>query len=280
MEKRILSAEMLKAYERYLFLDEKSEHTIEKYRRDVRAFMLFAGKTSVSKEVMVRYKEEIGEKYEKTSANSMIAALNSFFRFAGWEDCCVKQFKIQKMIFCNRNKELTKEEYFRLCRTAEKMQNERLSMILQTLGGTGIRISELPYITVEALRKGKTVVNCKNKIRVIFIVKQLQLRLMRYCRKTGHTTGPVFVTQSGKPMDRSDIWREMKKICKKAGVDPAKVFPHNLRHLFAQVFYEIKKDIAKLADILGHSSINTTRIYITSSGNEHRKYLENMRMIL
>lgn len=192
----------------------------------------------------------------------------------------MKSLKVQQQVFCPEEKELTKAEYERLCRTAEKKQNERLCLILQTICGTDIRVSELQFITVEAVRKGEATVSLKGKTRSIFIVRDLQKKLLRYISEQKITAGAVFVTRMGKPISRTNIWREMKNLCVEAEVNPEKVFPHNLRHLFARVFYSIEKDIAKLADILGHSSINTTRIYIISTGTEHRKRMERMRLII
>ena len=168
----------------------------------------------------------------------------------------------------------------RLCRTAEKCGNMRLNLILQTLCATGIRISELRFVTVEAAKSGEMTVNCKAKTRTVFIIRELKDKLLRYAKQRGIKSGMIFVTRSGCAVDRTNIWREMKALCINANVNPQKVFPHNLRHLFARVFYEIEKDIAKLADILGHSSINTTRIYIISTGMEHRRRMENMHLIL
>lgn len=277
---RIIKNSMIGNFENYLCSDEKSENTIEKYLRDVRAFCEFVGTREITKTVVMEFKTSLVENYEVTSANSMIAAVNAFLRFIGWADCCVKQFKVQKKAFCSEEKELTKAEYIRLVNTAKQKNNERLNLILQTICGTGIRVSELQFITVEAVRKGEAIVSCKNKTRTVFIVRELQKKLLNYIKNKGITTGCIFITKSGKPMSRTNIWREMKGLCESAGVNPSKVFPHNLRHLFARVFYGIEKDIAKLADILGHSSINTTRIYIISTGNEHRKRMENMRLII
>lgn len=210
----------------------------------------------------------------------MLASINSLFAFLNWHDLKVKALKLQQQVFCPEEKELTKAEYARLCRTAERKHNERLNLILQTICGTGIRVSELQYITVEAVKNGEAVVNCKAKTRSVFIVKELKQKVLRYAAEQGIKSGMIFVTRTGKPISRTNIWREMKALCEEANVNPGKVFPHNLRHLFARVFYGIEKDIAKLADILGHSSINTTRIYITSTGTEHRQRMENMRLIL
>lgn len=277
---RIIIKSMIGDFANYLRFDEKSENTIEKYLRDVRAFSMFTGAREISKALVMEFKTSLVENYEVTSANSMIAAVNAFLRFMGWVDCCIKQFKVQKKAFCSEDKELTKAEYIRLVNAAKAEGNERLNLILQTICGTGIRVSELQFITVEAVRKGEAIVSCKNKTRTVFIVRELQKKLLNYIRDKGITTGCIFITKSGKLMSRCNIWREMKSLCVQAGVSPDKVFPHNLRHLFARTFYSIEKDIAKLADILGHSSINTTRIYIVSTGAEHRHKMENMRLII
>ncbi len=277
---RIITNAMIGDFESYLRSDEKSDNTIEKYLRDVRAFTVFAESREISKAVVMEFKASLVENYEVTSANSMIAAVNAFLRFMGWVDCCIKQFKVQKKAFCSEEKELTKAEYIRLVNTAKQKGNERLNLILQTICGTGIRVSELQFITVEAVRKGETIVSCKNKTRTVFIVRELQKKLLNYIKSKGITTGCIFITKSGKPMSRCNIWREMKELCEQARVSPDKVFPHNLRHLFARTFYGIEKDIAKLADILGHSNINTTRIYIITTGAEHKRKMENMRLII
>ena len=214
------------------------------------------------------------------SVNSMLASINSFFSLLGWDDLKVKSLKLQHQIFCTEEKELTRAEYTRLCRTAVRKHNERLNLILQTICGTGIRVSELQFITVEAVRCGEAIVNCKSKTRSVFIIKELKQKLLRYAAEQNIKTGMIFVTRTGQSLSRTNIWREMKALCAEANVNPKKVFPHNLRHLFARVFYGIEKDIAKLADILGHSSINTTRIYIISTGTEHRQRMERMRLIL
>lgn len=277
---RIITNSMIGDFANYLHSDEKSENTIEKYLRDVRVFCAFAEAREISKAIVMEFKTSLVENYEVTSANSMIAAVNAFLRFMGWVDCCIKQFKVQKKAFCSEEKELTKAEYIRLVNAAKEKGNERLNLLLQTICGTGIRVSELQFITVEAVRKGEAVVSCKNKTRTVFIVRELQKKLLSYIKTKGITTGCIFITKSGKPISRCNIWREMKALCEQAGVSPDKVFPHNLRHLFARTFYGIEKDIAKLADILGHSNINTTRIYIITTGAEHKRKMENMRLII
>ena len=253
-------------FEQYLKADEKSSATIEKYLRDIRCFCEFLTDRPISKEETISYKEYLTQQYAPASVNSMLVALNCFLRFLDRSNCCVKLLKIQRQIFCGEEKALTQPEYQRLVKAAGDSQ---LSYILQTICGTGIRISELQYITVEAVMIGKAVVSCKNKTRVIFIPAPLQKILKQYIKKTGLKAGSVFICQNGKPLDRSSIWRKMKRLCKKANVPPEKVYPHNLRHLFARIFYSIKKDIVRLADILGHSSINTTRIYTLETGQQH-----------
>ena len=198
----------------------------------------------------------------------------------GLNDCRVKSVKLQRHIYCSEEKELTKAEYIRLVNTAKRKGNKRLNLVLQTICGTGIRVSELQYITVEAAKRGEAVVSLKGKTRTVFVVASLQKKLLRYAAEQEIKSGCIFITRTGKPMSRTNIWREMKNLCDEANVNPKKVFPHNLRHLFARTFYGIERDIAKLADILGHSSINTTRIYIISTGDEHRRCMENMRLII
>lgn len=279
MERKITN-ELLIKFETSMFEDEKSKATTQKYLRDLHCFVNFTNERAIDKGLVLEYKAELARNYALTSANSMLAALNAFLRFVGWLDCTVKQFKIQKKAFCSEEKELSKAEYLSLVRTAENKNNERLSLLIQTICGTGIRVSEVEYITVEAVHRGEAIVSCKSKTRRVFIVSALRKKLLQYIKERGIKSGMIFVTKNGKAMNRSNIWAEMKKLCKEAGVSPNKVFPHNLRHLFARTFYGIEKDIAKLADILGHSNINTTRIYIISTGAEHRRKMENMRLII
>ncbi len=280
MEERILTADIIEDFRKNLELQEKSTSTIEKYIRDVKAFSAYTENAAITKEKVIAYKKYLRNNYAVRSVNSMLASINSLFSFLGWHDLRVKSLKLQQQVFCPEEKELTKAEYARLCKTAERKHNERLNLILQTICGTGIRVSELQFITVEAVKNGEAIVNCKAKTRAVFIVKELKQKLLRYAAEQNIKSGMIFVTRTGKPISRTNIWREMKDLCEEANVNPKKVFPHNLRHLFARVFYGIEKDIAKLADILGHSSINTTRIYIISTGTEHRKRMENMRLIL
>lgn len=278
---RTLTQNKISDFYKWLQSEEKSRNTIEKYIRDVTAFMAYLGGETITKDSVIAYKSKlINENYAVQSINSMLASLNSLFGFLGWVDLKVKSIKLQRQIYCPEEKELTKAEYMRLVNTAKQKGNERLNLLIQTICGTGIRVSELQYITVEAVKCGEAVVSLKGKTRTVFIVKELKQKLLRYAAEQKITLGAIFITRSGKPMSRTNIWREMKSLCEQAGVDPQKVFPHNLRHLFARTFYGIEKDIAKLADILGHSSINTTRIYIITTGNEHRQRMENMHLII
>lgn len=279
MKRRITEQKIL-AFGQYLADEERSFSTRQKYLRDLRKFQAYTNNEKLEKQKILDYKAELLKNYAVTGANSMLAALNAFLRFCGWGDLCVKQFKIQRQAYCSEEKELTKSEYLRLVETAGKKKNERLQLILQTICGSGIRVSELPFITVEAVRKGEANVHCKGKNRRIFIVSELKKKLLRYITEKKILTGPIFITKSGKPISRHNVWREMKSLCEQAKVLPSKVFPHNLRHLFARIFYGIEKDVIKLADILGHSNVNTTRIYIISTGNEHQRKLENMRLII
>ncbi|MBR4439668.1 MAG: tyrosine-type recombinase/integrase [Clostridia bacterium] len=278
MKKLNITEELLNKFASELENQEKSAATREKYMRDARRFAQWTGESDVDKALMLEYKAELGCEYSPRSANSMLASLNSLFRFAGRDDLRVKQFRLQREAYCSENSELTREEYARLVAVAER-RDERCALMLQTICCTGIRISELRYITVEAARHGETTVSCKGKTRKIFIVSALRDKLLRFAAKQGTKHGPVFITQNGLPIDRSNVWRRMKRLCKEACVPPQKVFPHNLRHLFARVFYENERDIAALADILGHSSVNTTRIYIITTGTEHKRKMENMNLI-
>lgn len=252
----VITAKMEDLFCEHLEQDEKSRHTIEKYRRDLRKFIDFINGGEVTKERVINFKEYLVENYALNSVNSILASINHFMVFAGWQ------------------------EYFELIRTAKREGKERICLIIQTIGSTGIRISELPSITVQAVKDGGVQVDCKGKSRQVLMPKKLTMKLMHYIKKEKIRSGPVFRTKQGNPIDRSNIWKEMKKICRKAGIKEKKVFPHNLRHLFACSFYQMEKDIAKLADLLGHSNINTTRIYIISSGGEHRKQIERMNLLL
>ena len=276
----VITAKMEDLFCEHLEQDEKSRHTIEKYRRDLRKFIDFINGGEVTKERVINFKEYLVENYALNSVNSILASINHFMVFAGWQEFRVKQLKKQRQVYCPEERELSRQEYFELIRTAKREGKERICLIIQTIGSTGIRISELPSITVQAVKNGVAQVDCKGKNRQVLLPRKLLVKLMHYIRKEHIQCGPIFITKQGNPLDRSNIWKEMKKICRKAGIKEKKVFPHNLRHLFACSFYQMEKDIAKLADLLGHSNINTTRIYIISSGGEHRKQIERMNLLL
>ncbi|MBO5300132.1 MAG: tyrosine-type recombinase/integrase [Clostridia bacterium] len=279
MRERVITQKIIQLFAEYLIREEKSTATVEKYLRDVRAFFVFVKNKIVTKELALAYKKYLQEKqYAVRSINSMIASLNSFFDFNGWSELKLKALKQQKQTYCSEEKELTKAEYMRLLGAAQKKR--QLNLIIQTICGTGIRVSELRHFTVENVARGEVVIDCKGKIRTILIPEKLRKRLLDYAKKEKIRSGVIFLTRNGKPVNRSSIWAQMKALCKDANIDPRKVFPHNLRKLFARTFYSIEKDIAKLADILGHSSINTTRIYIMSTGTEHRRKIEKLGLVV
>ena len=274
-----LSTEQIKEFANYLCREEKSTATQEKYLRDVQAFCVYADGNEISKELLIAWKKNLIERgYAVRSINSMLASLNSLLDFLGLPACKAKNIRTQRQTYCTEDKELTKAEYLRLLAASKK--NEQLNLVIQTICGTGIRVSELRYFTVEAIKHGEVTVDCKSKTRTILVPGKLKNILLNYARRHGVATGAIFVTRTGKPLNRSNIWSAMKKLCEAAGVQPSKVFPHNLRKLFARTFYGIEKDIAKLADILGHSSINTTRIYIMTTGTEHRRKIERLGLVV
>lgn len=252
---------VIKKFKESLIESEKSRATLEKYVRDITAFLTWLGNRSLCKTKVLEYKEYIKEKYAPASVNSIISSLNSFFDYIEEYGLKVKNIKIQKQIFASDKKELTKDEYKRLLNSAKVKGKDKLYLLIQTICATGIRVSELKYIDIKSVREGRAEVNMKGKLRVIIIPHKLCKKLKKYAEKRKIVSGSIFVTKSGRPLDRTNIWRMMKSLCKIANVDKNKVFPHNLRHLFARTFYSIEKDIVRLADILGHSSVNTTRIY-------------------
>lgn len=270
---------LVKEFERHLVENERSRATVEKYIRDVRAYLAFSG-GAVSRDFLIGYKDRLRADYKVASANSMLAAINSFLKFIGRGELALKRFRAQRAAFCPEDKDLTREEYAKLVREAKRRKDDKLELIMQTICATGIRVSELSYITREAVERGEATVICKGKTRRIFIVKDLRKRLLSYIGKNRIKRGAIFLTSNKKPISRTHVWRIMKALCQSARVVASKVFPHNLRHLFAKTFYSIEKDISKLADILGHASIDTTRIYITTSAAEHRRKMENMRLVI
>ena len=274
-----ITINMINRYKEYLMNEEKSNVTIEKYARDIRTFYTWMEGRELTKSLVLAYKEALIEKYSPASVNSVIAALNGFFEYNEWFGLKVKSLKLQKAIFTQSEKELTKQEYERLLYAAKQKKNERLYLIMQTICSTGIRVSELKYITVDAVHKGQTQVKLKGKIRVVMLPKELCQLLRKYIRERKITSGSVFVTRKGHPIDRHSIWKAMKQLCESAGVPKEKVFPHNLRHLFARTYYTLQKDIVRLADILGHSNVNTTRIYTIENGEVHRMQMNKLGLV-
>lgn len=275
---RNISTDSLSKFREYLVNEEKSAATVDKYMRDVTAFVVWIKKNEIDKCDVLAYKTALVEQYALTSVNSMLSSLNAFFSFNEWYELKVKTLKIQRRVFAREERDLSKSEYTRLL-TAAKQKSERLYLLLQTICSTGIRVSELRYVTVDAVKRGWTEIRLKGKNRTVFLPDRLCGMLNRYIRRKKITSGAVFVTRNGLPLDRSNIWSEMKSLCKVAGVSAQKVFPHNLRHLFAKTYYGLKKDIVRLADILGHSSVNTTRIYTMESGETHRKQIQTLGLL-
>lgn len=270
----------IRDYETYLFCEERSKNTITKYIRDLKAFFDFLKKPVLTKESIMRWKEYLAETLAPASVNSMIAALNGFLEWYNLPQLKIKPMKLQKLLFSQPEKELSYEEYTKLVKTADKQKKHRLSLVLQTICATGIRVSELKFITVESLFCGKALVACKGKVRTVFLSRSLCKVLKQFVKREQIKSGVIFRTQKGLPLNRSNIWKDMKALCESAGVEPGKVFPHNLRHLFARTHYQMEKDIARLADILGHSCITTTRIYTMETGVEHAKQLDRMGLVL
>ena len=280
MNEHRLTVEQFAAYSCHLKTEERSHGTIENYLRHVRAFAGWLNNSPVTKETAAGWKEHLlSQGYAPTTINTMLAALNGMFHFLGWEECRVKFFKIQHRLFRDAGRELTRLEYDRLLETARARGQERLGLLMETICATGIRVSEVRYITVEAARRGRAEISLKGKIRTILLTGKLCRKLLKYAGKNKIVSGEVFLTRNGKGLSRRQIWAELKRLCKYAGVESSKVFPHNLRHLFATTFCRACKDIAQLADVLGHSSIKTTRIYLVTSGKEHARQLDRLGLV-
>lgn len=269
----------IKKYREYLIEEEKSKNTIDKYMRDINAFTKWIAERDLCKSVILEYKEHLKLSYAAKSVNSILSSLNSFFEFCEWHNLKVKLLKIQKQIFANESKELTKDEYDRLLNAAISKGNEKLYLLMQTICATGIRVSELQFITVESLKKRKANIDLKGKMRMVIIPNDLCKTLLKYASEQKITTGSVFISKNGKPLNRSNIWKMMQSLCDDANVSKSKVFPHNLRHLFAKRYYSLHKDIVRLADILGHTSVNTTRIYTMETGDIHRKQIQELGLL-
>ena len=276
---RQITNELIENFKIDLVEEEKAQATIEKYIRDILAFVGWLSGRTVEKQTVLEYKQKLIEKYAPASVNSVLSSLNRFFAFAEWFNCKVKSIKIQKQVFAKQERELTKAEYDRLLAAALHKDNKRLYLLMQTICSTGIRVSELKFITVEAVKAQKAIINLKGKTRSVFLPDMLCKMLLRYIKEEKIKSGSVFVSKNGRPLDRCNIYHDMKKLCESANVDRSKVFPHNLRHLFARTYYSLEKDISRLADILGHSSVNTTRIYTMETGEIHRKQIQKLGLL-
>ncbi len=279
MEPRVLTPAILKSFQAELIKQERAPATIEKYMHDIRTFYAWLGNREVTPETVHEWKKSLTDDFKPGTVNGKLAALNALFTFTGWTDCRARSLKLQRRAFRDDARELTRDEFHRLVNTAERLDKERLALLLEAIGSTGVRVSEVKYFTVESARLGRAEIALKGKIRTILLPGKLCRKLLKYARKQKIASGEIFLTRSGKPINRKQIWAEMKALCKQAGVEPGKVFPHNLRHLFAQTFYHQTRDVVKLADVLGHSSLTTTRIYLISTGAEHRKELEKLQLV-
>lgn len=267
-------------YLTYLKEQERSPATVQKYEHDLGTVLEFLQGKPLTKLVLIDWKRELLNRYAPSSVNTKLAAVNGYLVFMGWQELRLKPLKIQRSLFLEEEKELTRGEYVRLVHAARQQENERLSLVMQTICATGIRVSELKYITVESLCRGRVEIANKGKLRTVFLPEKLRKILKKYARKQKKTAGAVFTTRTGKPLDRSNIWRDMKKLCEDARVSEKKVFPHNLRHLFARTFYFVEKDLSRLADILGHTNLTTTKIYTAESGNVHARQMERLNLII
>ena len=281
MDYRTLTTKLISDYTAFLRTEERADATMEKYSRDIITFAAWLGNAPVTKEAVTQWKERLLEdELSPATVNAKLSAVNGLLRFLGWEECRVKFVKVQRRAFRDAARDLSHDEYQRLLDAARKLGRNRLELLFETICATGIRVSEVKYITVEAAQNGRTDISLKGKVRTIFLPAKLCRKLLKYAKKQQTVSGEIFLSENGgKSLSRVQIWREMKRICKAAGVKPSKVFPHNLRHLFATTFYRVTKDIVKLADVLGHSSINTTRIYLLTTDAEHVRCLERLRLV-
>ena len=280
MREHRLSTEILQRYEHHLQQEEKAAGTSEKYLRDIKRFGVWLGEQAVTKETAAAWREHLAAQgYAPVTINSMLAALNSLFHFLEWEECRVKFLKIQRRLFREENRELTRSEYDRLLSAAQAAGQERLALLMEAICATGVRVSEVKYLTVEAAQRGRAEIRLKGKIRTILLPNKLCRKLLKYAKKQKTASGEIFLTRNGTSLSRRQIWAELKQLCQRAGVSPSKVFPHNLRHLFATTFYKACKDIVRLADVLGHSSIETTRLYLATTGTEHVRLLEKLGLV-
>ena len=280
MSERRMTAELVAKFLEELRREERSSGTLEKYGRDVRAFAAFLDGRAVTRDLATQWREHLlSGGYAPVTVNSMVAAVNRFFAVQGWEDCRIQSLRLQRRFFRDERRELDRDEYLRLIETARALGRERLALLMEAMCATGVRVSEVKYLTVEAAGRGRAEIRLKGKVRTILLPGKLCRRLLKYARKKKIASGEIFLTRGGSGLSRKQIWAEMKSLCRRAGVEPSKVFPHNLRHLFARAFYRVSRDVARLADVLGHSSIVTTRVYLVTTGAEHARTLERLQLI-
>ncbi|WP_102411415.1 tyrosine-type recombinase/integrase [Beduinella massiliensis] len=280
MKEHRITEKMISRFAAHLHTEERSMETKTKYLHELRAFQAWLGDLAVTKEKVVEWKEKLRQSGKAAvTVNGALAALHSFFAMLGWHECRVKYLKVQRKMFRDSSRDLNRDEFGRLVCAARAADNERLALLLETICGTGVRVSEVKYLTVEALKCGRAEVDLKGKIRTILVPGKLAKKLLKYCQKQKITSGEIFITARGTGMSRRQIWGEMKRLCRAAGVDASKVFPHNLRHLFARAYYRVCRDIVELADVLGHSSIETTRIYLITTGAEHARRLDQLGLV-
>ena len=280
MTGRVITKTTIGQFEAYLHKEERSNGTVDNYIRNVRELAAWLAGQAVTKEQLVAWKDALqAKRLQPTTVNAKLAAIGCFLRVMGWQDCQVRFLRVQRRVFREKEKELTREEYEKLLAAAQQQGSARLALLLETICATGVRVSEVQYITVEAARRGRADVTMKGKIRTILIPNKLCRKLLKYAKQTKTASGKIFLTRNGTALSRKQIWAEMKSLCQAAGVSPGKVFPHNLRHLFATVFYRACHDIVKLADVLGHSRIETTRIYLVTTGFEYAKQLEQLGLV-
>ena len=257
---------------------ERSAGTVAQYGRAVSGLAVWLDGRGVSQELLNDWKGELASRYSARTVNAMLAAVNCFCKFAG-TPFRLRFLKVQRAMFRDAARDLTRADYERLLDAAEHTGQRRLALVMETLCGTGIRVSELRYITVDAARRGRADIALKGKIRTILIPRKLSKKLLAYAKSESISSGEVFRTRTGRALSRRQIWFELKQLCRAAGIAASRVFPHNFRHLFAQAFYRATRDIVKLADVLGHSSIETTRIYLVSTGEEHQRQLERLGLV-
>lgn len=280
MEEKRLAAAHIAAYGQALRAEERAPATVEKYLREVRQFFAWLGGRAVTRELAAQWKEQLLERgFSPATINAKLSALNGLFHLLGWDECRVRFLKVQRRAFRDSGRELRREDYQRLVRAALEQGKGWLALAMETICAAGLRVSELRFITVEAAGAGRARVSLKGKIREIILPGKLCRKLLKFARGQKTASGEIFRAGDGKGISRHKIWREMKLLCKRAGVEATKVFPHNLRHLFATLFYRATRDIVQLADVLGHSSVNTTRIYLLTTGAEHTRQLDRLELV-